>query len=145
MGVLDGRVAVITGGTSGIGARTAAVFVAAGASVVIGGRRKDVGEACAAELGPRARFTPADVRVESDVEALLATAVEEFGRLDVLVNNAGQGVSTPLPLPEADLAAFLDTLAVHAGGMFLGIKYAARIMIPCGSGRGWPPRRWFRR
>ncbi|MCM3921874.1 SDR family oxidoreductase [Frankia sp. AiPs1] len=134
MGVLAGRVAVITGGTSGIGARTAAVFVAAGASVVIGGRRKDAGEAAVAELGDRARFTPADVRVESDVEALMATAVDEFGRLDVLVNNAGQGVSTPLPLPEADLAAFLDTLAVHAGGMFLGIKHAARIMIPRGSG-----------
>ncbi|MBL7500513.1 SDR family oxidoreductase [Frankia sp. CNm7] len=133
-GALAGKVAVITGATSGIGAATAAMFVAAGASVIIGGRRKDVGEAFAAELGPRARFVPADVRVESEVEALIATATDEFGRLDALVNNAGLGVSRPLPLPEADLAAFLDTLAVHAGGMLLGIKYAARAMIPRGAG-----------
>jgi NAD(P)-dependent dehydrogenase (short-subunit alcohol dehydrogenase family) len=134
MGVLNGKTAVITGATSGIGAATAAAFLAEGASVVIGGRRKDVGEALVAELGPRARFTAADVRVEADVEALIATAVDEFGGLDVLVNNAGVGVAKPLPLPEADYAAFLDTLAVHAGGMFLGIKYAARIMVPRGSG-----------
>ncbi|SNQ51478.1 Short-chain dehydrogenase/reductase SDR [Frankia canadensis] len=133
MGALDGKVAVITGATSGIGARTAEVFVAEGASVVLGGRRTGPGEELAAALGPRARFARADVRVEADIEALTAVAVDAFGGLDVLVNNAGQGVEAPRPLPEADLAAFLDTLAVHAGGMFLGIKHAARIMIP----RGW--------
>jgi NAD(P)-dependent dehydrogenase (short-subunit alcohol dehydrogenase family) len=89
-----------------------------------------VGEAVAAELGPRARFAVADVRVESEVEALVGTAVDEFGGLDILVNNAGLGVNAPQPLPQADLAAFLDALAVHAGGMLLGIKYAARVMIP---------------
>jgi NAD(P)-dependent dehydrogenase (short-subunit alcohol dehydrogenase family) len=134
MGVLDGKIAVITGATSGIGARTAQMFVDAGASVVIGGRRREVGEAVAAALGSRARFASVDVRVESDVEALMATAVAEFGGLDVLVNNAGLGVERPRPLPDADLAAFLDTLAVHVGGMFTGMKHAARIMIPRGSG-----------
>ena len=133
-GVLQDKVAVVTGATSGIGATIAEVFVAAGASVVLAGRRKDVGEAFAAELGPRARFVPADVRVESEVEALMAAAVAEFGGLDVLVNNAGVGVAKPLPLPQSDLAAFLDTLAVHAGGMFLGLKHASRIMIPRESG-----------
>jgi NAD(P)-dependent dehydrogenase (short-subunit alcohol dehydrogenase family) len=134
VGVLDGKVAVITGATSGIGARTAEVFVAEGACVVIGGRRADVGAALAAELGPRARFETADVLVEDDVAGLMDRAVTDFGRLDILVNNAGQGASQSKPLPEFDLAVFLHTLAVHAGGMFTGIKHAARVMIPQGSG-----------
>lgn len=89
--MLDGKVAVISGGTSGIGARTAALFVEQGASVVVGGRREVEGKELVASLGPRARFVQVDVAVESDVERLIGRTVEDFGRLDILVNNAGIG------------------------------------------------------
>lgn len=89
--MLDGKVAVISGGTSGIGARTAALFVEQGASVVVGGRREVEGKELVASLGSRARFVQVDVAVESDVERLIGRTVEEFGRLDILVNNAGIG------------------------------------------------------
>jgi NADP-dependent 3-hydroxy acid dehydrogenase YdfG len=86
---LEGKVAVITGGTSGIGARTAEVFVAEGAKVVIAGRRKDRGERLAQRLGEAARFIRTDVSVEADVKAMIDHAVDRFGRLDCLMNNAG--------------------------------------------------------
>ena len=78
MNVLNGKVAVISGGTSGIGARTAELFVAEGASVVIGGRRELEGKELAGRLGSRARFVQTDVTVESDVERLIGQTVEEF-------------------------------------------------------------------
>jgi NAD(P)-dependent dehydrogenase (short-subunit alcohol dehydrogenase family) len=89
VGTLDGKVAVITGGTSGIGAAIARLFVAEGARVVLGGRREALGETLAAELGGAASFRRADVTVEPDVEALVEHAVGRYGRLDVMVNNAG--------------------------------------------------------
>jgi NAD(P)-dependent dehydrogenase (short-subunit alcohol dehydrogenase family) len=76
---LEGKVAVITGGTSGIGARTAEVFVAEGAKVVIAGRRKDRGGRLAQRLGEAARFIRTDVSVEADVKAMIDHAVNRFG------------------------------------------------------------------
>ena len=89
MGVLDGKVAVVTGGTSGIGARTAELFVAEGAKVVIAGRRRDVGETLAGRLGPAARFIRTDVANEPDVKAMVDFAVTTYARVDCLLNNAG--------------------------------------------------------
>src|SRR5271169_6271264 len=102
-GLLAGKVAVITGATSGIGARTAAVFVAQGATVVIAGRREAEGEQIARQLGERACFLRTDVRCEQDVEALVELAVTRFGRLDCMINNAG-GPSPSLGVCDADLA-----------------------------------------
>ena len=79
---LEGKVAVITGGTSGIGARTAEVFVANGAKVVIAGRRPDRGEKLVGKLGDAASFIRADVSVEADVKAMIDHAVNRFDRLD---------------------------------------------------------------
>ena len=79
---LEGKVAIITGSTSGIGARTAELFVAEGARVVIVGRREDRGQQVARALGETARFIRADVTDEGDVAAMIACAVAEFGRLD---------------------------------------------------------------
>jgi NAD(P)-dependent dehydrogenase (short-subunit alcohol dehydrogenase family) len=134
MRTLDGKVAVVTGATSGIGARAAEMFATEGATVVLAGRRQDEGERWAAKLGPSALFVRCDVTVESDVEAMLNRAVKEFGRLDVLINNAGHGGVAPGEIQAVDLGTFERLLAVHAGGVLAGMKHAARIMVPQGSG-----------
>ena len=87
MKVMQGKVAIITGGTSGIGAATAELFAAEGATVVIGARRRKEGEALAAKLN--GDFVRTDVSVEADVEALVTRTADRHGRLDVLVNSAG--------------------------------------------------------
>ncbi|WP_326835749.1 SDR family NAD(P)-dependent oxidoreductase [Amycolatopsis rhabdoformis] len=89
MNRLAGKVAVVTGATSGIGAAIARRFVAEGAQVVLAGRRADNGRAIARQLGEAARFHRTDVSVDTDVEDLIHTTAERFGGLDVLVNNAG--------------------------------------------------------
>src|ERR1700682_3206108 len=89
MGRLDGKVAVITGATSGIGLRTAEIFVAEGAKIVVAGRRVPEGEALAKRLGPACLFRRTDVTVEEEMRALIGEAVDKFGRIDCLFNNAG--------------------------------------------------------
>jgi len=126
MGALDQKVAVITGATSGIGACTAALFAAEGAEVVIAGRRRHEGEQLARTLG--ASFFATDVMVESDVEALIAHAIARFGRLDVMVNNAGAAGGAG-GITDVDLDRFQRTFALHVGGVLLGMKYAARAML----------------
>jgi NAD(P)-dependent dehydrogenase (short-subunit alcohol dehydrogenase family) len=139
MGMLAGKVAVITGGTSGIGAAAARLFAAEGATVVTAGRRKDVGERLAAELslmaaeGATAEFVRADACAEADVEALIGHVADRFGRLDCLVNNAGSG-GTPGRIAAVELASFFQTLAVDLGGVVLGMKHAAPVMVEQGSG-----------
>src|ERR1700736_4206819 len=94
MGRLNGKVAVITGATSGIGLRTAEVFVAEGAKIVIAGRRAPEGEALADRLGASCIFRQTDVTVEEQMRALIGEAVEKFGRIDCLFNNAGAPAQT---------------------------------------------------
>jgi NAD(P)-dependent dehydrogenase (short-subunit alcohol dehydrogenase family) len=89
--VLEDKVVVVTGGTSGIGAQIATLFVEERARVVIAGRRRDKGEQLAQSLGKAAMFVRADVTVEADVKAMIEHAVGRFGRLDCLINNAGTG------------------------------------------------------
>lgn len=133
MAVLRNHVSAVVGGTSGIGARTAELFAAEGASVVIAGRRRELGEELAARLGPRAGFVRADVTRESDVAAVIAHTVERHGRLDSLVNCAGVtgfvgGVA------DVDMAEFTAMMAVHAGGVLASMKHAAPVMSRQGSG-----------
>ncbi len=130
---LKGKVAVITGATSGIGARTAEMFAAAGASVVIAGRRRDRGEALAASLGTRASFIRTDVSVEADVKAMIEHAAERFGRIDCLFNNAGS-VPAAAGIAELELADFDAAIAVHLRSVLAGMKYAAPIMTGQRSG-----------
>src|SRR6187397_2728335 len=96
MGRLDGKVALITGGSRGQGAAEARRFAAEGAAVVIGDVRVDKGEAIAAEIGDRVVFTHLDVSSEEEWAAAIALATERFGGLDVLVNNAGIGYTARL-------------------------------------------------
>ena len=131
MKVMQGKVAIITGGTSGIGAATAELFAAEGAAVVIGARRREEGEALAAKLN--GDFVRTDVSVEADVEALVTRTADRPGRLDVLVNSAGD----PGPggsIADVDLDRFQKTFAVHLGGVLLGMKHASRVMLRQGHG-----------
>ena len=130
---LEGKVAVITGGTSGIGARTAEVFVAEGAKVVIAGRRQDRGERLAQRLGEAARFIRTDVSVEADVKAMIDHAVDRFGRLDCLMNNAGMP-SQFVAIADVDLQQFDAVIAVHLRAVLAGMKYAVRPMTAQGAG-----------
>ncbi len=132
-GRLDGRVAVITGGASGIGAGTARRFVAEGARVVVADVQVDAGEALADELGDGAVFARTDVTSEDDVAAAVDLAVSQFGRLDVMFNNAGI-VGTVGPIAETPAAAWDNTISILLRGVFLGTKHAARVMVPQGSG-----------
>jgi NAD(P)-dependent dehydrogenase (short-subunit alcohol dehydrogenase family) len=133
MRALEGKVAVITGATSGIGARTAERFVMEGARVVLAGRRRDRGEMLATALGNVASFVPTDVSIEADVKNMIDHTVRLFGRLDCLFNNAG----TPShrgDVADIDLADFDATIAVHVRGVLAGMKYAAPIMARQESG-----------
>ncbi len=133
MGKLDGKVALITGGTSGIGQRTVERFVEEGARVVFTGRQDDKGARLAEALRPNASYIHADVSLEADVKASVEHAVERFGRLDCIFNNAGApGVAGPIETIEVE--RFDATLAMLVRGVFLGIKHAAPIMKRQGSG-----------
>ena len=128
VGVLDSKVVVIAGGTSGIGASAAELFVAEGAYVVVCGRREREGKELAGRLGPRSSFVVADVTIEGDIDRLISEAVSRFGRLDALINNAGIGGAPMGGIGSIDIARFWDVMAVHVGGVLAGMKYAARVM-----------------
>lgn len=130
---LVGKVAVITGGASGIGARTAELFVSEGAKVVIAGRRRERGERLARTLGDDTSFIRTDVTVEADVERMIAHAVDRFGRLDCLINNAGRS-SQYATFADVDLEQFDAVIAVHLRAVLAGMKHAARVMAAQGSG-----------
>ena len=127
MGDLDGRVAIITGGASGIGAATTRLFVEQGARVVIGDLQQDLGEALAKQLAPNVAFVRTNVAIEDDVRTLVARADSSFGRLDCIFNNAGFGGALggigETPVEEWDL-----TFAVLVRGVFLGMKHAAPLL-----------------
>jgi NAD(P)-dependent dehydrogenase (short-subunit alcohol dehydrogenase family) len=133
MGVLDGKVAVITGGTSGIGARTVELFVAEGARVVIAGRRREEGEALARRFGPAASFIRTDVAREPEVKAMIDHALARCGRLDCLFNNAGNP-SRLTGIADLDIEYFDATISVHLRGVVLGMKHAAPVMLRQRSG-----------
>jgi NAD(P)-dependent dehydrogenase (short-subunit alcohol dehydrogenase family) len=132
-GRLDGKTAVITGAASGIGAGTAERFVEEGARVVIADLQEADGQALADELGEGAVFIRTDVTSEADIAAAVDLAVSEFGRLDVMFNNAGI-VGAVGPIAETPVEAWDNTVSILLRGVFLGIKHAARVMAPQGSG-----------
>jgi NAD(P)-dependent dehydrogenase (short-subunit alcohol dehydrogenase family) len=133
MGKLDGKVAIITGGASGIGQAAVRLFVAEGSRVLIADIQDDKGEQLAEELGTPVAYVHTDVGQESDVKAAIDHAVTRFGRLDCLYNNAGlAGVSGPIEtLP---VEGYDSTMGILLRGVFLGMKHAAPIMKQQGAG-----------
>lgn len=129
------RVAVITGGASGIGRATVLRFLAEGIRVVFGDVNVDNGNRLVKDAGEPVglRFAPTDVSAEADVAALIDTAVGSFGRLDVVVNNAGVGGAFG-PLVELDAGDWDRTFGVISRGVFLGTKHGARAMVALGGG-----------
>lgn len=133
MGRLDGKVAVITGATSGIGYRTAEIFVAEGAKVVIAGRRIAEGEALANKLGANCLFRQTDVMVDEQMRALIDLAVTHFGRLDCVFNNAG-GPAQIGGIEGLEADRFEAAMNGLVRSVMLGMKYAAPHMKKQGFG-----------
>jgi NAD(P)-dependent dehydrogenase (short-subunit alcohol dehydrogenase family) len=141
--MFQGKVAVVTGGGSGIGRATALALARAGAAVVLGNRNSEQGEAVVGEiaaLGGRAHFQRTDVAKVEDVRALIDRAVDQFGRLDLAFNNAGMD-GEQRPLHEQDEGLANTLFDVNLKGMVWSMKYEIRAMLrdpggPNGEGRG---------
>ncbi|MEO8386039.1 MAG: SDR family oxidoreductase [Betaproteobacteria bacterium] len=132
----NGKVALITGGTDGIGLAAAKAFVVSGASVLVAGRNVERGQAALAELtalGGKAHFLVTDVAEPDQVENMVASCVERFGRLDYAINNAA--AEFPLVLTaEIPLAAVDRSIAVDLRGAWLCMKYEIELMLKGGGG-----------
>jgi NAD(P)-dependent dehydrogenase (short-subunit alcohol dehydrogenase family) len=131
---LEGKVAIVTGGASGIGRGIVERFVAEGARVVIADVEDDRGEALAAALGPAAFFRRTDVSDPEQVGSLVAAAVEKFGGLHVMVNNAGISTTMHPRFFDDDLADFHRVMAVNVLGVMAGTRDAGRHMAAHGGG-----------
>jgi len=118
---MDGRVVVVTGGASGLGRGMVELFVEEGASVVIADVNHDSGAAFAEQLGPTAAFAHTDVRDADQIQATIDLAVERFGGLHVMCNNAGIGGSFRRFLDD-DFADFDRVMAVNIFGVMVGSK-----------------------
>lgn len=126
---LQGKCAIVTGATSGIGRRTVERFVEEGARVVFCGRREALGAELEAALGRgRARFVKADVTLEEDVARVVDTCLREFGRVDVLFNNAG-GPAPTGGIETVPVAGFDAAMATLVRSVMLGMKHAAPHML----------------
>jgi NAD(P)-dependent dehydrogenase (short-subunit alcohol dehydrogenase family) len=131
MGLLDGKIAVITGAGSGMGKASAKVFVREGARVVvadISGAEKDT----AAALGASALPVHCDVSQEADVEAMMRAAVAEFGRVDAVLNVAG--IAGAALIADVTMEHYDKTMDVDLRGVFLGMKHGIRTMLESGQG-----------
>ena len=134
MALLAGRIAVVTGGAQGLGLAIAEQFVAEGARVVLGDRNLDAAQAAAEGLGDAkiARAVRCDVSSAADVDGLIAAALEAFGSLDVMVNNAG--ITRDATMRKMTEEQFDEVIAVHLKGTWNGTRSAAAVMREQGSG-----------
>lgn len=127
---MQDKIVVVTGASSGLGRSIAELMIAEGARVIIADINQDTGQAVASTIG--AGFVRADVSNPAEVDALVSGAVAEFGRLDVMCNNAG--VIDTSPILETTNSAYDRMAAVNFGGVFYGTRAAARVMVEQGSG-----------
>ena len=130
---LKGKVAVITGATSGIGEATAELFAREGARVVVSGRSEERGRGVAERIGEAAAFIRCDVREVPQIEALIRESAERFGRIDCLFNNAG-GPTEPGGVEEISEAGVQDAVQLLVTSVLFGMKFVAPIMREQGGG-----------
>lgn len=130
---LSGRVAIITGGARGMGLATASLLAEAGAQVLIGDLDREATEAAVAQLGERAAGHVGDITLPSEPDALVAGAIERFGRVDIVINNAGYNWDAPLA--EMSDEQWEAMLAIHATAPFRILRAAAPHLIGTGEGR----------
>jgi len=123
---LDGKVAVVIGGTSGIGAESARWLHRAGAATVVAGRRDKQGQDVARELGTNGLYVRTDVTREDEVMHLMRAVVDRFGRIDVLVNSFG--VINRIPLPDLSRDVWDRTLEANLTGVFLACRHVVPVM-----------------
>ncbi len=129
---LAGKVCIVTGGGSGIGRATCLLFAQEGGKVVVADKSHEAAESVAREVGEAAIALRTDVSDSQSIRAMLKQTVDRFGRLDVLVNNAGYGI--PGSVVETDEADWDRLMAVNLNGVFYGCKYAIPIMCEQGGG-----------
>lgn len=137
MGRFENKVALVTGGNSGIGKETAIQFAREGAKVVVAARREDEGNAVVEEIksaGGEAIFTSVDVANSENVQQMVAQCVETFGGLDYAFNNAGMIGSHRAPIEDYDLEVWERVMAVNVTGVFLCMKYQIPEMLKQGGG-----------
>ena len=130
-----GQIAVVTGGTAGIGLACARKLIAQGCAVVVSGRDAERGRAAAADLGERARYIPCDVTDPAQVSRLIEETVDEHRRIDVLVNNAGGVTDDGRPVSEAAPDALGRAFTLNVESAFWACRAALRHMLPRGYGR----------
>lgn len=130
---LEGKVAIVTGATRGIGQGIARAFVDEGARVLFTGRDRDLGKALEAELGKNTRFMAVDVAKEDEIAAMVAATVEHFGGLDCLVSNAGGAIAAG-GLVDMISDKFWESFHVHVGSVAYGMKHAAPEIAKRGGG-----------
>jgi NAD(P)-dependent dehydrogenase (short-subunit alcohol dehydrogenase family) len=131
---LEGKVALITGGGSGMGKVASELFASEGASVVITDVNDEAGEATATGIGEHAHYVHADVSREADAESMVSAAVDRFGRLDVLYNNAGIMPLDDGSVTDADGSIWDTVLAVNVKGVMFGCKFGIPVMVETGGG-----------
>ena len=135
MGRVEGKIAIVTGGGTGIGRATALRLAGEGATVVITDRDTESGGGVAAEVGDAANFVPQDVREAADWQRLMDDTLSRHGRLDILVNNAGiLATANDQELEDTDLDQWRAVQHVNAEGVFLGCKYGVEAMRKNGGG-----------
>ncbi|KAJ1375519.1 Short-chain dehydrogenase/reductase SDR [Sesbania bispinosa] len=132
---LEGKVALITGGASGIGESAARLFSRHGAKVVIADIQDELGHSVCKELGPSsASYVHCDVTNENHIENAVNTTVSKYGKLDIMYNNAGIVGDWKPSIVDNSKSNFEQVISVNLVGSFLGIKHAARVMIPARRG-----------
>ncbi|XP_038895162.1 secoisolariciresinol dehydrogenase-like [Benincasa hispida] len=132
---LEGKVALITGGARGIGEYTARLFFKHGAKVVIADIEDDLGHSLSNHIGSSSfSFVHCDVTKEKDVENAVDSALSDYGKLDIMFNNAAILGAPKFNILENESSDFQKVLNVNLLGAFLGTKHAARVMIPAGRG-----------
>jgi NAD(P)-dependent dehydrogenase (short-subunit alcohol dehydrogenase family) len=133
----EGKVAIVTGGSGGIGEAVALKFAREGAKVVIAAQRVDQGEAVVREiesLGSEGLFVQTDVAKRAEIEVLVEKTVDRFGRLDCAVNNAGIVGQVSTPVAEIDEASWDDVMNVNLKGVWMCMKYEIPAMLKHGKG-----------